>query len=200
METDSTRASLLSRVRDPADHAAWREFESRYGELILRYARACGLQLADAEDVRQAVLLGLSRTLRTFQYSPERGRFRHYVGRAARNRVRLVRARHSAAPAPLDSDEHGLGVPDEGSAAPDAVWEREWMAHHYRRALRTVRETFDARSIAMFERLMTGVNAEAVAEEFGASPGGVRQVKHRIRERLRELIVAQVREEDPDGD
>ncbi len=31
----STHPSLLSRVRDPADGGAWREFESQYGPLIL---------------------------------------------------------------------------------------------------------------------------------------------------------------------
>jgi hypothetical protein len=37
----TTRISLLDRVRDPADQAAWRAFDIRYGELILTYCAGC---------------------------------------------------------------------------------------------------------------------------------------------------------------
>ncbi len=52
MTSDNTRPSLLTRVRNPDDHKAWREFESRYGDLITRYCRSVRLQHSDAEDVR----------------------------------------------------------------------------------------------------------------------------------------------------
>ena len=58
-EHSPTRASLLIRLRRPADEAAWREFDAAYSELIVRYCRRLGLQLADAEDVRQLVLTWL---------------------------------------------------------------------------------------------------------------------------------------------
>ena len=198
LDTRATRPSLLSRVRDPENHAAWHEFEDRYGELILRYARVRGLQLVDAEDVRQAVLLNLSRAMRTFQYSRERGRFRDYVLRAARNAMSALHARNASAPAALVTDGHTAGQEDATEMI-DMLWEREWMLHHYRRALQVVRATFDSRSIAMFEQLLAGGSAEAVAQEFLTTPTAVRQLKHRIRERLRELIAAQVEEEDSDA-
>ncbi len=50
MAWQTTRPSLLERVRDPANDAAWAEFDRSYGELILRYCHRCGLQHSDAED------------------------------------------------------------------------------------------------------------------------------------------------------
>ncbi len=72
MGLETTRPSLLRRLRDPQDHDAWREFDARYGELVLRYCLSRGLQHSDGEDVRQMVMLSLSRTLRSFEYSPRR--------------------------------------------------------------------------------------------------------------------------------
>ena len=63
MSPHTTHPTLLSRVRDHEDHRSWREFDSRYRELILRFCRRRGLQQSDAEDVRQIVMLNLARAL-----------------------------------------------------------------------------------------------------------------------------------------
>lgn len=49
-----TRASLIVRLRDVADVAAWDEFVAIYGPLVYRLAIRQGLQAADAEDVEVA--------------------------------------------------------------------------------------------------------------------------------------------------
>ncbi|MBI4717915.1 MAG: sigma-70 family RNA polymerase sigma factor [Planctomycetes bacterium] len=199
MDSQVTRVSLLSRVRNPADDAAWREFDGRYRELVLRYARARGLQHSDAEDVRQVVMLGLSRSLRGFAYDPGLGRFRDYLGRCVRNAV----ARHLSRPKPAAGvlDTHVLADAAGSDAdAADALWDEEWTNHHYRLAMESIRAGFEARSVAVFERLVGGEGVEAVAEAFGLSTQAVHKVKQRIRDRMKELIAAQIREEDePDA-
>ncbi len=195
METNVTRLSLLSRVRDSSNEAAWAEFESRYRDLILRYALARGLQHADAEDVSQIVFLSLSRALRGFQYSPQKGRFRDYLGRTVRNAVARFRARPNPAPLSLDALE-GLADEERGDDHADALWEQQWVDHHYRLALRTVRETFDRKSVEIFERLIEGREVCDVAVEFATTKQAVHKIKQRIRARMEELIVTQVQEED----
>lgn len=199
MSGEPTRATLLSRVRDPGDQAAWQTFEARYGDLIIRYARARGLQLADAEDIRQHVMLTLARSLRAFQYKPERGRFRSYLGRLVQNAISDFRSRHAGRIVGVDT--HVLANhPAARLAETDAAWEQEWADHHYRLALATIRETFDARSVAVFERIVAGAETAEVAAEFGLTEEAVRKVKQRIRERMNELIAQQVRDEDaPDA-
>jgi RNA polymerase sigma-70 factor (ECF subfamily) len=55
-EIPATRASLLVRLRDPHNRAAWREFVDLYAPLVYGYARKQGLQDADAADLSQEVL------------------------------------------------------------------------------------------------------------------------------------------------
>src|SRR5215469_14934073 len=43
-----TRASLLARLGDPLDRAAWQQFVELYGSLVYGFARQRGLQDADA--------------------------------------------------------------------------------------------------------------------------------------------------------
>lgn len=199
MNVDATRASLLSRVRNTDDQAAWREFESRYADLIARYARVRGLQPTDVDDIRQIVFLNLSRSLRNFQYSPSRGRFRDYLGRVVRNAVSAWFSRPRDRTAALDS--YGTAeLADDGDAEPDEVWEREWVDHHYRLALETIRQTFQPQSVTVFERLLTGATVEETALAFDLSPDGVHKIKQRIRKRMTELIALQIREEDEPDD
>jgi len=195
VQEDVTRASLLSRVRNASDHASWVEFEARYGELILRYALARGLQHADAEDVRQLVMMSLASALRKFNYSPQRGRFRDYLGRIVRNAVVRLRARPNRAATPLDTYVEATLCAEDKSET-DSVWDQEWVDHHYRLALGSLRETLDPRSIDVFEQLVNGKSVAEVAADFGMSQQAVHKVKQRARDRMRELVAAQIRDED----
>lgn len=195
MESQATRASLLSRVRNSSDQEAWREFDETYRELILRYCLARRLQTADAEDVRQLVMLNLAKGLRTFEYRPERGRFRHYLCKTIRHAISHHAARPKSTGRALDTLEIAeIAIGDVG--APDDVWEREWMDHHYRIAMRTIRKSFEPQSISMFDRLLAGQSVEDVAAEFGTTSQAVHKVKQRIRNRMMELVQEQIREED----
>ena len=81
-----------------------------------------------------------------------------------------------------------------------ALWEREWMHHHLRLAMQTLRATFEPRSLDVFGRLMDGDPIDHVAAAFGMTTDAVHKVKQRVRRRLRELVAAQCRQEDdPDG-
>jgi RNA polymerase sigma factor (sigma-70 family) len=195
MEPLTTHPSLLSRVRDVSNRAAWREFESRYGPLVLHYCRRRGLQHSDAEDVRQIVLLNLTKALPKFSYSRERGRFRSYLGQIVKHAISLYQSRPQAPARALDAFEAVLDSA-RGADAVDDPWEEEWVAHHFRLAMQSIRATFEPRSLLVFERLLAGGSAAQVAEEFDMSAQAVNKVKQRIRLRLREQIARQMRDED----
>lgn len=74
-----TSLSLLGRLRNsPIDQQSWNEFVDRYGAMVFSWSRKWGLQVADAEDVTQAVLADLARQMQTFEYDP-RGCFRGWL-------------------------------------------------------------------------------------------------------------------------
>lgn len=196
MLQDTTRPSLLSRVRNLSDHAAWREFDEAYRDLILRYCARRGLQRNDAEDVRQMVMLNLARQLRTFTYQPDRGRFRDYMGRVVQNAIHRYFRRPRPESRGLDTDVVA-GLDDDSELRErDEAWEAEWMLHHYRMAMATVRETAEPRSVRVFERLLAGESTDEVAAAMGMKRDAVHKVKQRLRDRLKELVAQQVLEED----
>jgi RNA polymerase sigma-70 factor (ECF subfamily) len=195
MNVELTHASLLSRVRDPADHEAWRLFEAKYRELILRFCRRQGLQQADAEDVLQLAMQFLVKSLPQFVYDPARGRFRDYLYRTVRSALARRSGRPRIPETALDTTMLAVLRDDDESPAA-ALWEREWVDHHYRLAMDTLRRTFEQRSLEVFERLVNGALVEEAASAFGMSPDAVYKARQRVRARLTELITQQVRDEE----
>src|ERR1700752_3774624 len=85
--TPDTRASLLIRVRDPADQAAWHEFVEIYRPVIMRLAQQKGLQEADAEDVAQQVLTAVAKAVEQREHDPKRAKFRTWLHRVVHNTI-----------------------------------------------------------------------------------------------------------------
>jgi RNA polymerase sigma factor (sigma-70 family) len=195
---ESTRSTLLGRVRDLNDHAAWAEFQARYRELLVRFCRGRGLQSADAEDVVQQVFLSLARSLPGFTYDPQRGRFRDYLFRCTKNAVFELSKSPKRTGEGLDIHATALAAAaaERQNEALASAWEQEWVAHHFRLALETVRKTFDGRSVEVFQRSIDGGKVADLAREFGMNEPAVHKVRQRIRDRMEALIAAQISEEE----
>jgi RNA polymerase sigma factor (sigma-70 family) len=68
-----TSLTLLERVQKfPADREAWDEFVRHYHPMIHAWCVKWGLQVSDADDVAQDVLVKLLAAMRKFQYDPSR--------------------------------------------------------------------------------------------------------------------------------
>ncbi len=193
----TTPPSLLMRVRDPGDHAAWEDLDRRYRGWLIRFFRRKNIPLVDAEDLAQRVFVGLSKGLPQFSYDPSRGRFRDYLYRCAKNAL----AEWARCPArngsPLLLDMARIEAQSGDNDPADAqVWEEEWVNHHCSRALETLRTTASDRDVALLERCLAGASLADLAREFGMEPVAAQKARQRLRKKMEELIAAQIAEED----
>jgi len=142
------------------------------------------------------VLISMSRVMPQFRYSPQRGTFRSYLGQVVRRAVIAFRERARPNQRPLTiKNIEALAAPDLLEPV-DADWESQWIAHHYRLAMNSIRATYEPRSVAVFERLIAGESVHDVARAFELSEQAVHKIKQRIRDRLRRTIEAQLHDEE----
>jgi RNA polymerase sigma-70 factor (ECF subfamily) len=73
-----TGPTLLVLLRDYSEQA-WAAFVGRYGPRIHQWCRGWGLQVTDADDVTQQVLIKLYQKLRDFRYDRAKGTFRSWL-------------------------------------------------------------------------------------------------------------------------
>src|SRR5271156_739538 len=80
-----TSLTLLERVQKfPADREAWDEFVRHYHPMIHAWCVKRGLQVSDADDVAQDVLVKLLTAMRKFRYDPSRS-FRGWLRSVTHN-------------------------------------------------------------------------------------------------------------------
>jgi RNA polymerase sigma-70 factor (ECF subfamily) len=177
-----TRPSLLLRVRDAADQEAWQRFARAYGGLIYGECRRRGLRDADAEDVTQQVFSRIFQALRSFEYRPERGRFRDWLATIVRNEV--YRFLKSRAGVPM----HSEAALDELEQA-DAGWEERFMGHLLSVALEECRPHFEPRTWAAFQGVWVEHRpAPEVGRELGLPVESVYVAKSRVLKRLAAVV------------
>jgi RNA polymerase sigma factor (sigma-70 family) len=187
----TTRPSLVLRLRNLDDEAAWAEFVQIYEPLVYRIGRAKGLQHADAQDLCQDVFRGVAGAIERWDPDPAKGSFRGWLFRIARNLVVNFLARQPRG-------GHGSGRTSvqellEAQPADDSQVEAEFATEFKRRAFRwaaeRVKDEFTEPTWRAFWR--TGVDGQpvaAVAEELGLSPGAIYVARSRVLARLRERV------------
>jgi len=192
--TPTTRASLLLRLCDSEDHEAWVEFATLYEPVIYRILRQHGLQDADARDVMQELLLAVSRSVDRWNPAKERGTFRGWLRRVARNLVinwlehrgrRVVATGGSNLQSMLDM----LPAPDK----PDTVeFDRELRRAVFHRAAEQVRREVHGETWqAFWETAIAETSPTDAARKLGMTVGAVRVAKCRVLARLRAAVTEQ---------
>lgn len=189
-DSQSTRASLLIRLRNLHDAGAWQLFVNIYAPLIYRYCRRQGLQEADTSDVTQEVLSQVTRSIATFDYQPERGRFRDWLGAVVRSKL----ARHHQNRARRKNESSNLaaqGAMNEASATEiDSEWVDEFNAHLLQVAIERIKTDFEAANWRAFEMVwIENKPATEVALALGMTTSALYVSKWRILKRLREEIL-----------
>lgn len=191
-----TRLTLLQRLPDAADDAAWRDFVDLYGPVIYGFCLRRGCPEPDAADLVQETLTTVARRIHQFDYDPSRGRFRSWLFTIVKNKL-IDRNRRLAARPVASVDTPVDALPDE-SADPDAQWEAEYRRQLFHLALPALRPLFQAATWEAFRRTaLEGADPAEVAGDLGLSVGAVYVAKSRVMARLREKVAQLDREWEP---
>jgi len=188
--TPETRASLLIRVRDPEDQAAWHEFVEIYRPVILRLARKKGMQDADGEDVAQQVLVAVAKAVEQRGHDPQRAKFRTWLGRVAHNAILNALTRGKPDRGSGDSALLAVLNQHESHAGPDSDLLRlEYRREVFRWAARQVRQEFhEATWDAFWLTAVEGRAVEVVANELEKHRGAVYAARSRVIRRIQEKV------------
>jgi RNA polymerase sigma-70 factor (ECF subfamily) len=187
----TTRSTLLVRLRDPRDAAAWGQFVEVYGPLVYRYARRRGLQDADAADLTQDVLRAVVKAIGGFRYDPARGSFRGWLFTATRHTLHRFRSGRNRQPAAGSPDFERFLLDQQARDSDDErnAWDIEFERRLFDWAADRVRgEVEEATWQAFWRTAVEHVGASEVARGLGMTVGAVYVAKSRVLARLRNLI------------
>ena len=186
-----TRPSLVVRLRNARDEAAWAEFLAIYEPLILRLLNKHGLQESDARDVCQQVLAAVARDIEQWKPDGAAASFRRWLFQIARNRVVKFLSRQrpgTIAAGGTDALESLAAQPDPREALSDD-FENEYRQQLLLCAAGQIRVEFrETTWQAFWQTCIDGRPVATVADELGMTTGSVYVARSRIMARLRTRV------------
>lgn len=132
----TTRKTLLDRVKDTEDSAAWQEFYDLYRPILYKFACEYGANSDAAREIAQDCMGRLSRRMRTFVYQPGKkpGRFRAYLKRLVHNRVIDWWEKQL----PQGGTRVMKGLAGNPGTSPGARLDEIWLNEHIRHCMRQI--------------------------------------------------------------
>lgn len=189
-EFPETSESLIVRVRDPSNRAAWDQFEQIYRPVIFRIARARGMQHSDAQDLVQQVLLSVASGIHNYERYNDGTRFRNWLNRITRNAIlkRLSRGPSDRAAGGSEFFNLMSELPTTDSET-DALIELEYRREVYQRAAARVRREVQEPTWLAFElTVLQEQSIEQACRALGLASGSVYAARSRIIRRLRDAV------------
>lgn len=185
-----TRASLILRLQDAHDVEAWGEFVELYSPVVFRAAVARGLQVADADNIVQEVFLAVAKSVGRWLERSDRGPFRAWLLRIARNEAfDLINAKATRKIGTDGSEgEHLLAdvaAAEDLSSVLDVEYQRaifEHAAQHVRNAV--AEHTWQAFWLTRIE----GLSVEDAAARLNVRPGNIYFARSRVMARIKEFV------------
>ncbi len=201
MNLPDTRASMILRLADSTDVEAWDQFVTVYEPLVYRLARQRGLQHADAEELVQEVMLAVARSVDRWEPDPNKGRFRDWLFRIARNLIinRLTRRQHRALGTGKSDVADLLANQVDDRTATSTLFDMEYRREVFRWAAERVKAEVRPNTWeAFFRSTVSGIPPARVADQLQMTVGSVYIARSRVIARLqRHARDFDTRQQDP---
>ncbi len=183
-----TRHSLIHRLQEGGDNAAWEEFASIYRPIIVQIALRKQLPFDDAEDLAQQVLLLVLKNIGKWKSDPARAKFRTWLQTVVRNATINALSRR-----PKDQASGGTTSMQQLNQSPDkadSLWfDLQWQRETLRWIAQQVRGEFESATwTAFWDTAIQELPAQEVAERLGKSVGAVYIARSRVMQRIKQRI------------
>lgn len=189
MKFVDTHPSLLARVRNVGDRSAWAEFVELYAPVVYAYAVRHSLQEADAADFTQDAMLGLMRTLRSFEYDRSKGSFRGWLVTVLRNQLKRDGVKATRQPRGTGDTSALLRLSELPAPPIDETLENDLKLSEFHWAAQRVRTEFQPNTWAAFwQTTVEGLAVQPVAERLGMTAGAVYVARSRVLSRIRDEV------------
>jgi RNA polymerase sigma-70 factor, ECF subfamily len=189
-----TRPSLLLRLKNVGDVQAWAEFDRMYRPLLVRVALKRGLQLADADEVAQDVVLAVLDAIATYVPSQRPGAFRKWLQTIATRKAidRLTRESKHRGLGGLQPNDRLSDLPASIGDAIDRELQLQLRRQLFIEAAEIIRSRCDEPTWQAFWRTAIELKPAAqVASELKLSIGAIYVARSRIQARIREHVQTQ---------
>ncbi|MEL6106390.1 MAG: RNA polymerase sigma factor [Planctomycetota bacterium] len=192
-----TRATLLLRLRDPADNEAWDTFTQDYAPALYRFLRRRGLQDADAADLLQEVMRSVGLAIKDWDYEKQRGGFRAWLFTITRNRLynHLEKGKKKRGDAQGTAAVNIINQTEQDNEL-ESDWELEHQTQLLGRAMSEILPKTEPKTWEAFRQTaIEGRSAAEVAQGLGMSTGSVYVARSRVTAKLRERVQELEREQ-----
>lgn len=189
-EWPDTSESMILRVKDHANAAAWSTFLAIYRPVVWRMACSRGLQHADADDLAQKVFIAVAQAIDGWEPTIGMPPFRVWLTRIARNAIvnALTRRKPDRASGSTSVQDLLNDVPERDGET-SKVLLKESRVQALRWAAEKIRSEFSEATWAMFWKTsIEGRPVADVAGEEGRSPGAVYIARCRVMQRLKQKL------------
>ena len=190
-----TSYSLIAKLRDPNDVAAWSEFASIYQPLIFRIVSDRGLQYADATDVTQEVLSRVSKAVGAFDANHHKVTFRGWLYRITRNLTIDYLRKQKRGQRVADAGHVNWEMIAEPSTDDSDHFRKQFEKQLFIVVAEKVRQRVTEKTWRAFWE--TEINQRAVsdvARELAMTPGSVYVCRSRVIARLKEQVQRRMEE------
>ncbi|MGI6420008.1 MAG: RNA polymerase sigma factor [Thermoguttaceae bacterium] len=189
-DSQATRPTLLARIRERADNAAWLQFVEIYTPLVYGMLRRRGLQDADAADVTQEVFCSVARSIQGYRGAGRQGAFRSWLAAITRSRfLDFVEKRSRREQGSGDTQVTKLLHEHPSPQSEQDLFEQEYKRRVFEWATERIRHEFQNSTWeAFWQTNMLGRSTQEVADSLGMTAGAVYIARSRVLARLKRQI------------
>ncbi|EDM28356.1 probable RNA polymerase sigma-H factor [Lentisphaera araneosa HTCC2155] len=183
----NTRHTLIAKIRNQHDDHSWEDFVYFYQRYIYVVIAKMGVNNQDVEDLVQRVLLALWEKLPSFEYEPNKCKFRTWMNQITRNTVIAYFRKQKRYKNDLDrAASIRLNEEDPEQSEPEVynMAEKEWKLHVSNLAWENIKDDFKGKAAQVFLAFSEGKEIEQICLDLDIKKNTAYVLKNRVQDKL----------------